>query len=207
MTLIAGCLVAYLIGGVPFGLVLVRLFLGIDIRGIGSGNVGATNASRAFSKRTRLPVFLLIYLLDFAKGFVPAMWFAAWFGIDGGAEVPVLLGASAVIGHCASPFLKFRGGKGVATTTGLFAAVELYPLLIALAAFGVVLGITRQVYLGSLAIGLTLAIAVIALEPSTAFTDRIAATIAALAAALFLFWTHRSNIKKAMQKRASGAAA
>lgn len=203
MTLALGCLAAWVLGGIPFGLVLVRLFLGVDIRTIGSGNVGATNASRAFSKRVRLPVFFLIYLLDFAKGFLPAFFGPALLGLTGAGELTaaVLLGASAVVGHCASPFLKLRGGKGVATTTGLFAAVELYPLLLALGVFGLVLGVTRQVYLGSLALGLALAGAVILRDPATAFDARLPVSIAALVAALFLFWTHRSNIRKALARR------
>lgn len=207
MSWLLGCLTAWFVGGIPFGLVLVRWVAGVDIRTIGSGNVGATNASRAFPERLRLPVFLGIYVLDFAKGFVPAMWFAAWFGVGGTPLLPsVVFGACAVLGHCASPFLRLKGGKGVATTTGVFAAVELWPLLIALAVFGVVLGLTRKVYLGSLALGVGLACAVVLRDTATAFGDRLPASVAAIAAALFLFCTHRGNIRGALAERATDGA-
>ena len=95
-------------------------------------------------------------MLDFAKGFVPALCFAAWFLEAPSLLAQVVFGACAVLGHCASPFLGLRGGKGVATTTGVFAAVDWLPFVIALAVFGLVLGISRKVYLGSLSLGLAL---------------------------------------------------
>jgi glycerol-3-phosphate acyltransferase PlsY len=199
--LLLACTLAWLLGGVPFGLVLVRLFCGVDIRTIGSGNVGATNASRAFPGRARLPVFLLIYVLDFGKGFVPAMFFPGWFGLAPGALAPVLVGAAAILGHCVSPFLGFRGGKGVATTTGVFAAVDGIALLCGLGAFGLVFGATRQVFWGSLALGVALPVAVIAQAPGAAFGDRLPITVLALAIAGFLFWTHRSNLRKFRAER------
>lgn len=206
MTLALACLVAWLVGGIPFGLVLVRLMLGVDVRTVGSGNVGATNASRAFSGRWRLPVFLLIYVLDFAKGLVPALWFPGWFGVPETVGSQVLIGAAAVLGHCASPYLRLRGGKGVATTTGVFAAVEPVALLVALATFGVVLGITRQVFFGSLALGAALALATILRDVDTAFAARWPASVLAIVAAVFLVWTHRSNLRKWRAARGGGAA-
>ncbi len=200
------CALAWVLGGIPFGLVLVRLFCGIDIRTIGSGNVGATNASRAFPGRARLPVFLLIYVLDFGKGFVPATFFPAWFGLGPGLLAPVLVGAAAVLGHCVSPFLGLRGGKGVATTTGVFAAVDPIALLCGLAAFGAVFGATRRVFWGSLALALALPIAVVAREPSAAFGERLPVTVLALAVAAFLFWTHRSNLRKFRAERRAAEA-
>lgn len=188
-----GCLLAYLIGGIPFGLVLVRLFKGVDIRQLGSGNVGATNASRAFGPKAKLPIFFLIYLLDTAKGFLPA-----FFGpdlVDGPASAGVWLGSCAIVGHCASPYLGLRGGKGVATTTGVVAAFDLISLSISFAAFLVVFGITRAVFMGSLALGATLAVAIILRDVDTAFTSRIVETCFGLAVAAFLLFTHRSNIK------------
>ena len=196
---------AWLLGGIPFGLVLVRLFKGVDIRTLGSGNVGATNASRAFEGRLRLPVFLLIYVLDFLKGFVPALWFPIWFGIElaAGSWVPVGLGAAAVAGHCFSPYLRFRGGKGVATATGVFAAVDPVALGVALLTFFVVLKITKQVYLGSLALGLALAVTVVAQDPAAALDERRPVAVLAAAVAAFLFFTHRSNLAAARSRRTS----
>ena len=209
MSIAFACICAWILGGIPFGLVLVRVFRGVDIRTIGSGNVGATNASRAFGK-ARVPFFLLFYVLDFLKGYAPARWFPAWFGLQGEAGgtallSAVLVGAAAVLGHCFSPFLRLRGGKGVATTTGVFAVVEPIALAVALLAFFAVLAVTRRVFFGSLAIGLVLAATVILREPSTAFGARLPATILALLAAVFTFWTHRSNLRSRFAERAGGA--
>ena len=89
----------------------------------------------------------------------------------------------------------FRGGKGVATTTGVVAAFDLLALLIALVVFGLTFGLTRKVFLGSLALGVSLALAIILHDPSTAFGSRAAESGFGLAIAAFLFFTHRSNIK------------
>jgi len=192
MSFSLGCLAAYLLGGIPFSLLLVRLLKRVDLRTIGSGNVGATNASRAFGGRAKLAVFLLIYALDTAKGFVPA-----FFGprlIGGPASAAIWFGACAILGHCASPYLHFRGGKGVATTTGVMAAVDPMALVIALAVFGLVFAITKRVFLGSLALGVTLACAVVLRDPASAFAERAPISIFALTIAALLFVTHRRNL-------------
>lgn len=193
MSLALGCVLAYLLGGVPFGLVIVRVWKGVDIRTIGSGNVGATNASRAFP-RARLPVFGLIYVLDFLKGFAPAFWGPGWLG-QPFLPAAILLGTAAVIGHCASPFLKLRGGKGVATTTGVIAAVDPVAFAVAIGVFFVALGLTRKVFVGSLALGVALPVAVIAQDPDAAFGPRLSVTLFAFVIAAFLFYTHRSNLR------------
>lgn len=200
--LILGLFTAYLLGSVPFALILVRLVAGVDVREIGSGNVGATNAARAFGRRGRIPMFALIYLLDCAKGLIPTLFGPGLFIAAGSSELPyqVLFGAAAILGHCTSPFLGFRGGKGVATTTGVIAYLAPYVLLAAFAMFFAVLGLTRQVFLGSLALGLTLAVGVIVEDPSEAFTTRWPLTVFSLVVAMFLFYTHRSNIQKMMAR-------
>lgn len=200
--LILGLFTAYLLGSVPFALILVRLVAGVDVREIGSGNVGATNAARAFGRRGRIPMFALIYLLDCAKGLIPTLFGPGLFVAAGSSELPyqVLFGAAAILGHCTSPFLGFRGGKGVATTTGVIAYLAPYVLLAAFAMFFAVLGLTRQVFLGSLALGLTLAVGVIVEDPSEAFTTRWPLTVFSLVVAMFLFYTHRSNIQKMMAR-------
>jgi len=202
MMLTPGLLAAYFLGSVPFALLTVRLLAGVDVREIGSGNVGATNASRAVGKRMRLPVFSLIYLLDCCKGLLPTVYGPELFGVSSGPDLScqLLFGSAAILGHCTSPFLRFRGGKGVATTTGVVACLAPYVLVAALAMFFVVLGVTRQVFLGSLAIGLTLAGGVIAQDPSTAFGDRWPLTLFCSVVAVFLFYTHRSNIQKMMTR-------
>ena len=202
MSLTLGLLAAYLLGSIPFALLTVRWLVGVDIRTIGSGNVGATNAARAFGKKGRLPIFLLIYLLDFAKGLFPTLYGVQLFGLPEELEYKVFLGAAAILGHCSSPFLGFKGGKGVATSTGVFFVLTPYVLLTALGMFFLVAGVTRQVFLGSLSIGLTLAIGVVVKDPETAFgASRLPLTVFCFLVALFLLFTHRGNVQKMLSRR------
>lgn len=197
MLLVPGCLCAYLLGGVPFAYLAVRLCKGTDLRTIGSGNVGATNASRAFEGRAaRLVAFLAIYLLDAAKGFVPAWLGPALVGAQDPVSAAVALGAAAILGHVFTPYLRFRGGKGVATACGVLLALDWMALLVALAAFFVVRFATGQVFFGSIALGFGLAAGAIALHPDEAFGNRLPVTVMAVVLALFLLWTHRSNLRK-----------
>lgn len=192
-----GCLFAFLLGAVPFALLVVRWCKGIDLRRVGSGNVGATNASRAFvGPRARAAAFLGIYLLDALKGFAPARWLPALAEVPDPTLAAVLFGASAILGHVFTPFLGFRGGKGVATTTGVLFALDWQATLIALLVFFVVRTLTRQVFFGSIALGLALPAAVIALHPSQAFSARLPITLLCLLLAAFLCFTHRSNLRK-----------
>lgn len=196
MDLALGCLAAFLLGAIPFALVVVRLLAGVDLRKVGSGNLGATNASRAFGRRGGLAVFVLIYALDAAKGFAPTNFgpeVMLWDPEDSLRRV--LLGASAVLGHCYSPFLGFRGGKGVATVTGVFMALDPVALAIAVGVFLVVRVLTGQVFLGSLTLGVALALSVILKDPSGAFSDKLPVTCLAIFMAGFLFYTHRKNIR------------
>jgi glycerol-3-phosphate acyltransferase PlsY len=201
------CFAAFLLGAIPFALLVVRLCKGLDVRTVGSGNVGATNASRAFaSKGGRLGAFLAIYLLDAGKGFAPAALAPAWAGDTTPLLAAVLAGAAAVLGHVFTPFLGFRGGKGVATATGVLLALDWRVTTIALAVFFVVRRLTGQVFFGSLALGLALPAAAIGLQPSTAFGDRLPLTVLCLVLAVFLVWTHRSNLQKHFAARRAGTA-
>ncbi|MAE77162.1 MAG: acyl-phosphate glycerol 3-phosphate acyltransferase [Planctomycetes bacterium] len=183
---------AFLIGGIPFGFLAVRLLLGEDVRDTGSGNIGATNVGRSFKGPWRWVAFAGIYLLDFAKGLVPVFLLAPALPVWSAAAV----GLVAVAGHCFSPFLRFKGGKGVATTCGVMAALDWFALVIAIGAFFAVLLVTRVTALGSLVLGFALAAAVVLREPSTAFATRWPVTALALFFALFFVWTHRSNIQR-----------
>lgn len=194
-------LLAFLLGAVPFAWLVVRLCLGVDVRTIGSGNVGATNASRAFAGRAaRITAFVAIYLLDAGKGFaaVQVMQMAA-------PELlaAVVAAALAVLGHVFTPFLGWRGGKGVATATGALLALDWQVTLIAIAVFFVVRFATGHVFAGSLALGLALPAAMVALHADAAFHERLPLTVLCLAIAVFLFWTHRSNLKQHLAARAA----
>lgn len=140
----------YLLGAVPFGHLFAKA-KGVDILSVGSGNIGATNVGRALGKTAAA----IVFSLDVLKGLLPAILGRflvppdVFFGLTG-AEVGLLAGALAVLGHMASPFLRFRGGKGVAT--GLGAMIGASPLVafLALGAFIVVVALTRIVSLGAI---------------------------------------------------------
>ena len=202
LDLILALLAAYLLGGVPFGFLAVRIALKKDVRTIGSGNIGATNVSRCFSKKRRLPVFLLIWFFDMGKGFLPT-----WYGLQGELgslgvyETGSLMGLAAVAGHVFSPFLGFKGGKGVSTVCGVLLALDWQVFLISLGAFFVVVGVTRIVALGSISLGIALALSVVLLQPDTAFGERLPLTLLCFFLALFLVWTHRENIRGLLRLR------
>ncbi len=200
------CVLAFLLGAVPFALLLVRAVKGVDVRTVGSGNVGATNASRAFTTpRGRVLGFVAIYALDAGKGFVPA-WFGPGFADAYPMLTGVLAGASALLGHVFNPFLGWRGGKGVATATGALLALDWQATTIAVAVFFVVRWTTGHVFLGSLALGVALAGAAIVLHVDSAFGARLPLTILCFALAAFLFWTHRSNLHKHFAARSASNA-
>ena len=196
MVILLGCLGAFLLGAIPFALLLVRGLAGVDLRRIGSGNVGATNASRAFGRKVGLLIFALVYLLDAGKGYV-STWVGCALIRDDPTSLtaPVLMGAAAVLGHCFSPFLGFRGGKGVATATGVFLVLDYKAVLIAIGAFVLVRLLSGQVFLGSLTLGLALATAVFLHDPATAFADRLPVMCLAILTAAFFFLSHRENIR------------
>jgi acyl phosphate:glycerol-3-phosphate acyltransferase len=206
MALAFGCLLAFLLGALPWALLVVRVLKGVDVRTVGSGNVGATNASRAFaSKGGRLAAFVAIYLLDAAKGFVPAWWGPRLIDSTAPLRDAVCMGAAAVLGHVFTPFLGFRGGKGVATATGVLFALDWRATAIAIAVFFVVRLATGKVFFGSLALGLALVAAAIGLHPEQWAGERLPVTVLCALLALLLFWTHRSNLKQHFAARGAQA--
>ncbi|MCA8968504.1 MAG: glycerol-3-phosphate 1-O-acyltransferase PlsY [Planctomycetes bacterium] len=200
--LFAWLVATFLVGGIPFGFVVVKILLGKDVRSVGSGNIGATNASRCFPGRSRWVAFAGIYVLDFLKGFLPVFWLvprvANALDIHWAAPLFALV---AVLGHCFSPYLGFKGGKGVATAGGAFFALEPMAVLVAIGVFFVVALSTRVVALGSIALGFALALTVVLRQPATAFGPRVYTTTLAILLAFFLVWTHRSNLRKLLEAK------
>jgi glycerol-3-phosphate acyltransferase PlsY len=139
---VAGFLVAYLIGSVPFGLILTRIAGAGDLRAIGSGNIGATNVLR--TGRKGLAIATLV--LDVLKGAVPVWLAGRYFGPD----MAVVAGLGAVVGHCFPVWLKFLGGKGVATALGVVLVLVPLAALTGLVLFVAVTALTRYVSLGSI---------------------------------------------------------
>jgi len=173
-------ILAFLVGGIPFGVVLARR-RGVDLRESGSGNIGATNAARALG----LGAGLLVLVLDAVKGALAVT--VAKHVIPDLAAVE-MVGFSAIAGHCFSPFLGFRGGKGVATTLGVFVAVSPPLALIGIAVFAAVASRTRIVALGSLA-----GVAAAALTATLAYPEHRTLALATLA---LLVYTHRTNLAR-----------
>ncbi len=185
-------LAAFAIGALPFAWLLVRVCKGLDVRTVGSGNVGATNASRAFEgKAARIVAFLAVYVLDAGKGA-----FAAWLGFSSGLLPGVLCAAAAILGHCFTPFLGGKGGKGVAAATGALVVLDWRVTAAAVLVFFLVRFSTGQVFFGSLALGLGLAASAILVDVPEAFGERLPLNVLSVVIALFLFWTHRSNLQK-----------
>ena len=154
---VVAVLSSYLLGSIPVGLVLSKLIAGIDPRQVGSGNVGATNVARTIGRWW----FPIVFLLDAAKGWLPPLFIAplAPVGEDWAPVVAVVCAGAAVLGHVASVFLGFRGGKGVATTAGAAAALAPGPALVALATFALTLLVSRFISLASVLAAIVLPIA------------------------------------------------
>lgn len=181
----AGLVAAYLLGSLPTAYLAGRLH-GIDLRQRGSGNLGATNAFRVLGWRTGVPVFAI----DVAKGYVPAAFFAPWFGAH--PHWAMAYGVAAIVGHVKPVFLIGRGGgggKGVATAAGVFLGLAPVATMAALAAFAATLAATGYVSLGSL-------VASAALVLTLALTAGVRAPVfpVGVLVALFVFWSHRANI-------------
>ena len=176
---------AYTVGAVPFGYLLVRVFSGRDVRAAGSGNIGATNVLRTAGRAAGLATLLL----DIAKGYA-AVWLAGWLTRD--AVLWVSAAAVCVmLGHAFPVFLRFKGGKAVASCIGAFLRLAPLPLAAVLLVFVATVAATRYISLGSiLAAGsLPLAVWLISHPPWPV-------TAAALAAGALVIWRHSSNIAR-----------
>ncbi|MHC4957430.1 MAG: glycerol-3-phosphate 1-O-acyltransferase PlsY [Planctomycetota bacterium] len=185
---------AFLLGAIPFAYLFVRAVLRQDVRQSGSGNPGATNAARLFPKPWRIPGFLFIFLLDAGKGFVAcAVLPTLWPGLP--EHAPAAAALAAVLGHSFSPFLAFKGGKGVATTLGCLFALEPLATAIALATFFVIYGATRVVAAGSLGIAIALPAAVFLHGEAHLSVGLLASLLGAL-----IIVRHRSNIARMLRR-------
>ena len=142
-------LASYLLGATPTSYIAGRLGRGIDLREHGSKNLGATNVYRILGWGYAIPVAII----DVAKGIIPVALFGRW--AHGPEWLPVTLGCAAVLGHMFSPYVRFRGGKGVATAAGVFIALAPLAFVIALPFWGLSLWLTGYVSLSSIAAALT----------------------------------------------------
>ena len=195
LRIIGAALVAYLCGSIPWAVIVVKLYWKQDIRTLGSGNTGATNVLRVFGTFPGI----VVLVLDAAKGAL-GVWLA-WMFADPAFGAPQSWGASgydwfgvlgslaAVAGHSFSPFIGFKGGKGVATTAGalLVLAPKVWPVM--LVVFVLVIALWRMVSLGSVVIAL--------IFPGVSwwmYPDRHALLILSVLLTVLVVWRHRSNL-------------
>jgi acyl phosphate:glycerol-3-phosphate acyltransferase len=190
---------AYLLGSIPFGFLMAKA-RGIDIRSVGSGNIGATNAMRVLGK----PAGIFVLLLDALKGYAAAAWLAPmlfnWYApqfyvepVELKIRFNVLAGIFAVLGHNYTCWLKFKGGKGIATTAGVYLALAPWPLLIALAVFILAVVLTRYISVGSILGAMALPVAVWVMTPHNLFLGIVTTALGALA-----IYKHKTNIQRLM---------
>jgi glycerol-3-phosphate acyltransferase PlsY len=176
------CLGAYLAGSTPTSFLVARIFAGKDLRQFGSKNLGATNLYRLMGWKGALPAALI----DIAKGAVPVLLAAryttpAWF--------PLVVGACAVLGHVFSPFVRFKGGKGVATAAGVFLGLAPLSILAAIVVFALVVKLSGYVSLGSMLAAGAFFASVPLIYPGNTALLAAGATIFA-----FIVFTHRANV-------------
>ncbi len=183
---IAGLVIAYLVGSIPFAFLAAKLFKGIDLRQHGSGNLGATNVFRVMGWK----IASAVMVLDMAKGALPVLLLPPRLAPQSSEIWGIAFGVAAIVGHVRPIYLLGRGGgKGVATAGGVFFALAPIPSLISLTVWGLVVYLSGYVSLGSLAGAVALTAAVI-----VRYGVNAAVSIAAAAICLFVFWTHRANI-------------
>ena len=169
-------------GSIPFGVVVARRLGGVDIKAQGSGNIGATNVWRVLG----VVPGLIVLVLDAAKGALPVAAALRW---SGAPAIALATGGAAILGHCFSPLLGFRGGKGVATAFGVFLVIAPPVAASAVAVYAAVLAATRVPALGSLA-GIAWIAAVLIWQREHA------AAGFALGTTVLLLYTHRSNLAR-----------
>ncbi len=190
----------YLLGSVPFGLVLARITTGKDVRTVGSGNIGASNVARAAGKT----VGVLTLVLDAAKASLPMLLALRIFAPEGRATAEgcaVAVGLAAFAGHILPLWLGFKGGKGVATALGVFLVLAPVPALLAIVAYGVAYGATRISSLGSLTGTAVCCIGTFVQGFLTkgSSTWRNPVPWAVLAVTVIIVARHRSNIERLLQ--------
>src|SRR5262245_49871880 len=194
LTAIVVFLAAYVCGSIPFGLILGKLFGATDVRKTGSGNIGATNVARSVG----LSAGILTLALDAAKGAAPVLLARHYFPDH--AAFQILAGLGALAGHCFPLWLKFRGGKGVATAAGVFLVLCLPAALGAFLVFALVVGFWRYVSLASVSAAAAMPLLIYFLW-APHFAPPISVTVGSLAAALLIVYKHDANLQRLVEGR------
>ncbi|WP_435017013.1 glycerol-3-phosphate 1-O-acyltransferase PlsY [Tundrisphaera sp. TA3] len=186
---------AYLIGSIPFGLLIARRFGGIDIRTVGSGNIGATNVGRTLGLR----FFFAVFLLDFLKGLLPTLALPG-LGIRMSGlplpHLPVGVAVATILGHNFPLYLRFRGGKGVATSLGAVTALDAWASLAAASGFAAMLGVTQYISVSSITGGLLFVLVHFLRVEGPWHRDHIAMSVATIGLMGLLIARHRTNFTR-----------
>ena len=177
-------IISYLMGSIPFGLILTKLFLNKDIREIGSGNIGATNVLRSGNKI----VGYTTLIFDILKAVIPVIFVKIYY-----TDFLYLASLCAFLGHVFPVWLKFKGGKGVATYVGILFVINIYFGIIFALCWFVIFGITKFSSLSSL-------IASISIPVYLIITNRFDEIIFFIIMFVLIFFTHRENIKRLKNK-------
>ena len=186
-------LAAYLVGGIPFGFLIGKM-RGVDVRTVGSKNIGATNVFRTVGKKWGV----LAFACDVLKGLIPTLLAKQW-ALDpelppDGSWFPLVVGVMCVVGHMLTPYMKFRGGKGVATAFGIL--LGLAPALVgtAFALFAVVFALSHYISLGSISAAAFLMVAVWFPILGTEGWRNLPQCVLVTLMAVFVIFKHRANI-------------
>ncbi len=192
-------IIAYVIGSFPTGYIFVRLIKGQDIREKGSGNTGATNTMRVLGVK----LALLVLAIDILKGVAAIMVGELLLKRFGSNEITVflsLVGFAVIFGHIFSVFLRFKGGKGVATAAGVFIMIAPVPLIIAFITFLVVTAITKYVSLGSIFGVILLMLSELYINVINQFTDAANLSLILIIGS-FVIYKHKENIRRLSEGR------
>lgn len=181
-------ILCYFIGAIPFSYIIVKLIKGIDLRTVGSGNVGATNAGRVLGKWG----FISAFLLDMLKSFLPLFILKNFYNYS--MNFLLICALTLIIGHTYTIFLYFKGGKGVATGLGVFLALSPKSIIVALIVFLVMVSIYRMVSLGSISAAIALLITVFFSDGNVNFK------VFTFIIATFVIYKHKDNIKRILNK-------
>lgn len=192
MTLLAIPIAAYLLGSIPFGLILTRAFGRGDVRNVGSGNIGATNVARAAG----LPAGVFTLVLDVAKG-AGAVLLGGKLSNDSATWMMVAAFA-VLLGHCFPIWLKFKGGKGVATAAGIFLVLSPLACLTAIILFILVVIFWRYVSLGSVSAAAAMPLLIYFLW-APRHAPALVVTIGTLAVSVLITYKHRGNLRRLVE--------
>lgn len=206
LDIIISFLIAFFSGAIPTGVIISKSFFGFDIRTKGSGNMGSTNVFRILGRKWGI----IVQIIDILKGFIPVFFLSHYYvspdiiisTFDGNiVNLQLLLGLATVLGHIFSPFVSFKGGKGINTATGMLVAISPFDISIAFIVFWLIVFSTGYISLGSLSAGLALPISLLIRHNFFDYNVENYFTIIYFFCFItcLIFFTHKSNIKRLLK--------